>query len=236
MPKAVNIPKEDLYRLYIEEEKTQKEIGEIYHCNPATVGQYLVKYGIPKRMNRPWMIERNRIEKKKYNEYDLSHEYGIGYASNTNNPFFFDLEDYEKIKDICWMESSEGYLIGRDPNGKTARMHNVVMGDKHIDHINHNKSDNRKHNLRKSTDQLNAMNRSLPINNRSGCKGVCWKTREGKWRSYITFHKKHMELGLYDKLEDAIKARLDAENELFGEWAYYASMNKGGIDGERIME
>jgi hypothetical protein len=41
---------------------------------------------------------------KKFNQYDLSGSYGIGYCSNTNNPFYFDLEDYDLIKDYCWME------------------------------------------------------------------------------------------------------------------------------------
>ena len=36
---------------------------------------------------------------KKYNRYDLSGEYGIGWTTNTNHVFYFDLEDYEKIKD-----------------------------------------------------------------------------------------------------------------------------------------
>ena len=40
---------------------------------------------------------------KKYNKYDLSGEYGIGWTSNTNQEFYFDLEDYDKIKDYCWI-------------------------------------------------------------------------------------------------------------------------------------
>lgn len=47
-----------------------------------------------------------KLINKKYNQYDLSGEYGIGYTSNTNaegiNYFYFDLEDYDKIKKYCW--------------------------------------------------------------------------------------------------------------------------------------
>lgn len=172
------------------------------------------------------MVERNKREKKKYNEYNLLGEYGIGYASNTHHQFYFDLEDYNKIKDVCWCENSEGYLCGHYKDNKTIKIHQLIMNDKHIDHINHNTLDNRKQNLRKSNDLFNARNRSIPTNNKSGCKGVCWKTRDDKWRAYITHLGKHIELGLFDDLEEAIKVRKKAENELYGEWSYYNSMNK----------
>ena len=35
---------------------------------------------------------------KKYNTYDLTREYGIGYTTNTEEEFYFDLEDYDLIK------------------------------------------------------------------------------------------------------------------------------------------
>ena len=51
---------------------------------------------------------------KKYNEYDLSGEYGIGYTNNCNeegiNYFYFDLEDYDKIKNYCWCFNNTGYI------------------------------------------------------------------------------------------------------------------------------
>lgn len=45
-------------------------------------------------------IKRNK-SRKRYNQYDLSGEYGIGYTSK-GEKFYFDLEDYDKIKDYCW--------------------------------------------------------------------------------------------------------------------------------------
>ena len=38
---------------------------------------------------------------RKENIYDLSGEFGIGYCTNTGSPFYFDLEDYNKIKNYC---------------------------------------------------------------------------------------------------------------------------------------
>ena len=47
---------------------------------------------------------------KKYNKYNLNGEYGIGWTSNTNEEFYFDLEDYDKIKDYCWFLDNRGYI------------------------------------------------------------------------------------------------------------------------------
>lgn len=227
MPKVLNIPKEELEQYYSVERKTMKEIAEIYHCNYNTISLYITKYGIEKFNDKPWMIERNKKEKKKYNEYDLSGEYGTGYASNTHHQFYFDLEDYDKIKDVCWHENSKGYLCGRYKNNKTIKMHQLIMDDKHIDHMNHNTLDNRKQNLRKSNDLLNSRNRSLPSNNTSGYKGVSWKKREQKWAAYITIYGKQKELGLYDDINEAIEARRKADDKYFGEWSYEKSILGG---------
>ena len=48
---------------------------------------------------------------KKYNKYNLNGEYGIGWTSNTNEEFYFDLEDYDKIKDYCWFLDNRGYIL-----------------------------------------------------------------------------------------------------------------------------
>ena len=58
-------------------------------------------------------------EQKRYNRYDLSGEYGIGWTSNTNKEFYFDLDRYDDIKHICWLEGKakvlSGILYGRNP-------------------------------------------------------------------------------------------------------------------------
>src|SRR5574344_527323 len=52
--------------------------------------------------------ERASEIKRKYNTYDLSGEYGIGYTSK-GEEFYFDLEDYDKIKDYCWCLNDQDY-------------------------------------------------------------------------------------------------------------------------------
>ena len=55
--------------------------------------------------------------KKKYNTYDLTGEFGIGYTSK-NEKFYFDLEDYDKIKDYCWYINNKGYVTSTDRKSK----------------------------------------------------------------------------------------------------------------------
>lgn len=163
---------------------------------------------------------------KKYNIYDLTGTYGIGYTLK-NEEFYFDLEDYEKIKEDCWHIDVNGYVV----NGKRKRLHRIIMdlndSSIPIDHINHKKYDNRKSNLRTVNKSQNAMNQSMSSANTSGVTGVGWHKAKGKWRAYIKVNYKQRDLGYYDSFEDAKQARLQAENERFGEYSYRNSMKVG---------
>ena len=204
-----------------------KDIAKIYGCNPATIGKYLTEFNIERRKDHPWTSEWNKILKKKYNKYDLSGEYGIGWTNNTNQEFYFDLEDYEKIKEFCWMESDEGYIISSEPNThKHVRMHNLVTGWKYVDHIKHMPNDNRKSQLRKANDKFNSRNRSRPANNSSGYKGVSWHKKSLKWQAYIGINGKQECLGMFDNYDDAVSARKAADEYYYKEWSYENSMNR----------
>lgn len=99
---------------------------------------------------------------KKTNKYRKKNDYIIGYATNTKNKFYVDNEDYLKIKDISWYEASNGYIYHKDIHKKVISLHRYIMNPPKnmvIDHINHNKKDNRKGNLRICTQQENAQNR-----------------------------------------------------------------------------
>ena len=239
MKKKYDIPKEELKRLYIDEHMTCVEIGKIYGCNRVTIENRLKEYDIPRRTENDWTADWNRKTKKKYNQYDLSGDYGIGWTYNTGQEFYFDLDDFHLIKDICWIENNEGYIVGRVesyPKSKIVKMHNVVMNYPYVDHIYHKKYDNRRSQLRRANDQLNARNRIIPSNNTSGVKGVCWRKREQKWRAYITVNHKRIELGNYIDIEDAIEARKKAEKKYFGEWRYQDNEQKTSKYSENLED
>ena len=152
------------------------------------------------------------------NTYDLSGEYGIGYTAK-GEEFYFDLEDYDLIKDYSW-SISYGYVVAPD----YTRMHRLVLGitDSNIkvDHIKHITYDNRKSQLRIGNHQETMMNHKKPINNTSGCTGVRWHKRDEIWEAYITVNFKQIYLGRFENYNDAVKARKEAEEKYFGEWSY----------------
>lgn len=168
-------------------------------------------------------IQRNRVIKKKYNEYDLLGEYGIGYCSNTKTPFYFDLEDYNLIKDYCWYEcvDSKNYhsLQAYNPQtGRHIRMQWLIVG-KNVDHRDLNPLNNRKSNLRLATHKENSQNGPKRKNNTSGVTGVSWCTKSNRWHARIQSNGKEISLGFFADKNDAIKARLMAERQCYGEFA-----------------
>ena len=170
----------------------------------------------------------NSLDKKKYNEYDLSGEYGIGYDKN-GKIFCFDLEDYSKIKRFYWVVGEDGYVVSTDNenNYSKVRMHRVIMGlypgnsEILVDHIHgESKYDNRKCNLRIATGSENCMNRALMCTNTSGVTGVQFDERNGCWYAVITKDYKQIRLGYYNSFEDAVNARKIAEDIYFRDRSY----------------
>lgn len=169
--------------------------------------------------------ERLTMLNKKYNEYDLSGEYGIGYLDN-GEEFYFDLEDYELIKEYRWNVRS-GYIV-TDTDDTKVSLHRLVMRITNpnikIDHIKHNKKDNRKSQLRIVNDSQNSMNRGLASNNTSGITGVRFSTQNNKWQAYIGVNGELIHLGYFDDKLKAIEIRKIAEENYFGEYSYNNSI------------
>ena len=171
---------------------------------------------------------------KKYNTYDLSGEYGIGYASN-GKEFWFDLEDYEKIKDYCWCFNSDGYVVSKilkDGKRQKVSLHRIVTNcpiNLMPDHIHGHKTrhDNRKSNLRICTNRENTRNKRIQRNNTSGITGVHFDNTFNKWKPQIRVDGKSVPLGYCTNFEDAIKIRKEAEDKYFGEFSYDNSMKVG---------
>lgn len=185
--------------------------------------------------------ERTSNANKRENKFDLdSEEYAIGYTRN-GEPFWFDKEDYDKIKDCCW-HYDHGYVV-TIKNNKKVYLHRLVMGNPEyfVDHIKHpprqeHKVDNRKSNLRIVTNQKNSMNSARRINNLSGRTGVCWDKQKGEWLARITINGKDIKLGWFTDKEDAINTRKEAEKQYFKEYSYNEGNMKGDNKNERPQE
>lgn len=172
---------------------------------------------------------------KKHNSYDLTKEYGIGYANKTNKEFYFDLEDYNKIKDICWSVSSDN-RVGGYHKGKYILIHKIITDttSQIIDHINLNPRDNRKENLRFSNKSKNAMNKKGHGKmSEFGLKGINWHKLTKVWHNQIKKGNKVVYSKYFDNILDAINDKIKFEKEYFGEYRY---VWENDIDLEELLE
>lgn len=150
----------------------------------------------------------------KTNKYDLSGEYGIGWTTNTNNEFYFDLEDYDKIKGYCWYENDNGYVVTQRGR-KTIRLHRLIMGVTdpkiQIDHVFHNIKDNRKEYLREATNTQNSWNKKSV--------GVYYLVEKKKYVGHLTCNgERHFKY--FDTFEEARQYREELEKKYYKEFRY----------------
>lgn len=134
-----------------------------------------------------------------------------------------DDEDYEELSRRKWQHMKCGYAArhGRSPvSGKETMlyMHRIIMGlahgdRKYVDHINGNKLDNRRENLRICTNAENMRNRGKTASNTSGYKGVYRGRQPGRWRALIMVDGETISLGQYDSKEEASEAYRKAAAE-----------------------
>lgn len=164
--------------------------------------------------------KENKVDLNLKDEYGL---YGVGYCTNTGSKFYFDMEDYDKIKDYTWYETvhQDGYHsldAWESKKHRQIRMHQLIVG-RYYDYKDRNPLNNRKYNLRKATAAENNRNKDKMKTNTSGFIGVAWDKDSSKWCAYITVDYKQIKLGRFIDKEDAIIARLKAEREYYGEFA-----------------
>lgn len=168
-------------------------------------------------------------KKKRKNRKEECGDYTILYTSK-DEVIYIDTEDYARIENFYWhikpdsgyVATSIKYRIDGKIKQKNILLHRFIMGepDALVDHIHDDRKwDNRKNNLRVATKSENAINSPPRKKNISGCTGVT-KTRSGTWRARIQVDGKEKMLGTFKNIDDAIKARKDAEKIYYGEFAY----------------
>lgn len=134
---------------------------------------------------------------------------------------FIDDSIANTIPEKGWHINSHGYAVRQIRVGgkkKTIYMHHLILPAKKgydIDHINMNKLDNRRKNLRYVTRSQNILNMAPKSNNKSGHTGVSFDRARGKWRAYIGGSKTRIELGYYSDKKLAINARNKAKQKMF---------------------
>lgn len=166
------------------------------------------------------MCSKFKIRPKKENEIEVNGDIVI-----INKKIIIDFQDLDLIKSFNRYISinTAGYAYFKF-NNDDIFIHRLLFNlpyrynseDRSIvDHINGNKLDNRRENLRLCKKNMNPINCKLYKTNTSGQKGVGYLKRLGKWQSQITYQNKTYYLGVFDSFEDAVCARKRAEKRLY---------------------
>lgn len=161
---------------------------------------------------------------KKYNRYIFYGDMGLCYTDDYKYCWIFDSEDYEKLVDFYWHNNGKDYGMAKLPNGKNIYMHRLLMNcnnsSMEIDHINHNRYDNRKTNLRELTPSENQHNKQLNKNNHIGITGIAYSNKDKRYISAVM--KNRINHTKYCKtVQDALAWRKNKSIELYGSKSPY---------------
>ena len=180
--------------------------------------QQLWKYG--KILNRTEKDKNEIIDCNDYYEIVLYSKSKKGEEPQEIARAIIDKNDLDKVKNLKWSLTSFKYVI--NTNNGSLYLHQLILGEKKwfiIDHINMDKLDNRKNNLRFCTVSQNGMNRDKDKNNTSGFKGVSWSKNDRKWRARINLKGKEIHLGNFDDKKEAARVYNEAAKKYHGEFA-----------------
>lgn len=167
--------------------------------------------GVPKRNDNEIIINDDCAQMILYDMY--------GYELSRTT---IDLDDVEKCKKYKWyLSSTTGYI--RSTIDKIPLHRYLLNASKEeflVDHIDNNKLNNRKSNLRPANKSENAFNIIKPrTTNTSGFTGVVYASDRNKWHATLMKNYKTINLGYYTTKEEAIEARKNGELMYFGEYA-----------------
>lgn len=138
-----------------------------------------------------------------------------------------DKEDYSIVAPYKWTYEN-GYAVHSIHSLNHCSkiwMHRLILNTPDgmmTDHINGNRADNRKKNLRVCTRSQNFCNR--PFFKNKKYKGIDFK--EGRWRTRIRINTKEIHIGYFLKKIDALFAYNEAARKYHGEFAYLNHLKK----------
>lgn len=129
--------------------------------------------------------------------------------------------DLNRISSYSWSLMGRDYIKSRI-DGKDVYLHRFIMKQDNpdiiVDHINRNKLDNRRSNLRLANRKQNAFNRNKSSNKSSKYKGVSLDKSKGLWQSYIKMDGIKYLLGYFKSEREAAKTYDLYASHYYGEF------------------
>lgn len=149
-------------------------------------------------------IERAVSSNRKYNTYETDGEVTKVF-DDKGNFCLIDTEDLEKVKSYYWALAKDGYFARQRGHnilrGKPMALHRFVTDcpqGKVVDHLNHNRLDNRKSNLCVCTIRENSANQPVI--------GVTYIPHVLKWQASIEDGNSIKYIGIFDTFDEAVVA------------------------------
>ena len=179
--------------------------------------------------NKHWlrMYNNGTTEPKKKavtNRYIVEDETAKILTAN-GEEILVDATDLDLVKDHSWCVSSQGYAVA-NIDGRVVKINRYILGNecegKVVDHINRNKLDNRRANLRYATPCENSRNCSKTKGSTNPYVGVRL-TKSGNYAVRITADRQDIYVGTYNNLQEAIAERQKAEIKYHKEFAQHLS-------------
>ena len=156
------------------------------------------------------------------NEYEITPEgvwiYTFNRKCEPSGKFLIDLDDLERVLSKKWRYWKGRYYTGNVEIVQISRFIMESSEEEVIDHINGNPADNRRCNLRVTTQNKNLLNKELLSTNTTGISGVWYDNNRKKWCAEIKMNGIKCMLGRYDEKADAAFVRYYAETKLFKEF------------------
>ena len=147
--------------------------------------------------------------------------YGTVLISASDLPLVASREWHVRVGKLLYVRSWIDSRRAGSLRGKFIYLHHLLMGrvkGEEVDFKNGNGMDCRRENLRQCDRTQNSCNR-LVVRAVSGHLGIDYDKSRGKWRAQLGYRGRHMMLGRFDCIEEAIEARAKAAREFHGEFA-----------------
>jgi hypothetical protein len=128
-----------------------------------------------------------------------------------------DDEDYELVSLSKWHFHKRGYAVTQR-QGRQYRLHQLIIQSRDglmVDHINRDKLDNRRCNLRLVDKSVNNRNRDPEPRSSSGIKGVHWHPSSRKWQVSLMANGRREHFGTYENKHEAARVSKEVYAKLF---------------------